>query len=219
MAARRDFVAKERRRAAIAKGGSAGYRLTMKVAPNPKTRRFEATRIVAFVTFAAMTYGILHDQVTAHLCVEYFTVAHPPVFATSSPFLLAVGWGIIATWWVGLSLGIGLALAARAGRAPRLTLADLRGGVISLMLISGVVALLAGLLGATLVAAGVAPVPGGWSAFIPPDKHVWFSADAWAHEASYISGAIGGLFLIGRTVWSRQKMAASQHSISIADGL
>ncbi|MFN3944768.1 MAG: hypothetical protein ACK4K7_07550 [Allosphingosinicella sp.] len=44
--------------------------------------RLEGTRIVAFVTVAAMAYGILHDQVTAHICVEYFTIAQPPIFPT-----------------------------------------------------------------------------------------------------------------------------------------
>ena len=57
----------------------------------------EAFKIVAFCIAAAVVYGILHDQVTAHVCVEYFTIAHPPVFPTESPFWLAVGWGIIAT--------------------------------------------------------------------------------------------------------------------------
>ena len=78
----------------------------------------EALKIVLFATLAAVCYGILHDQVTAHLCVEYFTIAHPPVFPTESPFWLAIGWGIIATWWVGLPLGVLLAVAARFGAKP-----------------------------------------------------------------------------------------------------
>jgi hypothetical protein len=35
--------------------------------------------------FAAVLYGVLHDQITARVCLEYFTVFHPPVFATQSP--------------------------------------------------------------------------------------------------------------------------------------
>jgi hypothetical protein len=31
-----------------------------------------------------VVYGIVHDQVTARVCVEYFTVGHPPVFQTNS---------------------------------------------------------------------------------------------------------------------------------------
>ena len=63
-----------------------------------------------------MLYGVAHDLVTAHLSVEYFTVAHPPI-GTDDPFLLALVWGVLATWWVGVLLGVPLAAAARLGRA------------------------------------------------------------------------------------------------------
>ena len=39
--------------------------------------------------------------------------------------LLALGWGVLATWWVGLALGIYLAVACRVGRRPKLTAGDL----------------------------------------------------------------------------------------------
>ena len=57
---------------------------------------------------------------TARICVEYFTVGHPPLFSTTDPTLLAFGWGTLATWWFGLFLGIPLALMARLGPPPRL---------------------------------------------------------------------------------------------------
>lgn len=166
----------------------------------------EALKIIGFATLAAVAYGILHDQVTAHLCVEYFTIAHPPVFPTDSPFLLAIGWGIIATWWVGLTLGVLLAGASRIGSAPKLGLADLRRPILLLMAASGAIALTSGIAGATLVAMRVTDVPGGWGESIPPGKWVAFSADAWAHLASYIAGALGGIFVSARTVRRRVAM-------------
>ena len=66
----------------------------------------ESLKIVLLCILSAILYGILQDQVTARVCVEYFTIGHPPVFNTESPTLLALGWGVIATWWVGLLLGI-----------------------------------------------------------------------------------------------------------------
>ena len=53
----------------------------------------ETVKIVLLCIAAAVVYGILHDQVTARVCVEYFTIGHPPVFNTDSPTLLALGWG------------------------------------------------------------------------------------------------------------------------------
>ncbi len=79
----------------------------------------KAVAIVLLCIAMAILYGIVHDQVTARVCVEYFTIGHPPVFDTDDTTLLALGWGVIATWWVGLGLGIPLAIAARAGSMPK----------------------------------------------------------------------------------------------------
>lgn len=79
----------------------------------------DALKIIGLSIVAAILYGVVHDQVTAHVCVEYFTIGHPPVFATESPTLLGIDWGIIATWWVGALLGGPLALAAIRGPRPR----------------------------------------------------------------------------------------------------
>jgi hypothetical protein len=157
----------------------------------------EFIKIVLFCLGAAVAYGILHDQVTAHLCVEYFTIAHAPLFPTQSPFLLAIGWGIVGTSWVGLPLGLTLAAAARIGSRHKLSLSDLRGLILRLLAAMAVLAVVAGALGAYLVATGTAPVPGGWALVIPPAKHVAFSAAACAHMASYVSGTLGGLLVIG----------------------
>jgi hypothetical protein len=167
----------------------------------------EAFKIVVFSTAAAISYGILHDQVTAHICIEYFTIAHPPVFPTESPFWLALGWGVIATWWVGLPLGLLLAATARLGSSPKLGLSDLRWPILLLMACSGLLAMVSGSVGAALVAANLVPIADGWSEVIPREKYVAFSFDVWAHSASYLSGALGGLFLVGRTVWLRARSA------------
>jgi hypothetical protein len=81
----------------------------------------EHLKIILICVAAAIAFGVVHDQVTARVCLEYFTVFHPPVFATQSPTALAFGWGVIATWWVGLFLGLLLTLAARAGSRPKQT--------------------------------------------------------------------------------------------------
>jgi hypothetical protein len=168
--------------------------------------RFEAIRIVLFATLAAIGYGVMHDQVTAHLCVEYFTIAHPPVFPTESPFLLALGWGILATWWVGLALGTLLAAAARLGPLPRLGLAELRQPILLLMAASALAAFGAGLCGALLAATGVVTLPEGLATDIASDRKVAFSAVAWAHSASYASAALGGLLIIAGTVRKRLRL-------------
>ncbi|MET0308334.1 MAG: hypothetical protein ABW023_06470 [Sphingomonas sp.] len=166
----------------------------------------ETIRIIGFATLAAVLYGVLHDQVTAHLCVEYFTIGHPPVFPTSSPFLLALGWGVIATWWVGLPLGVGLAAAARFGRAPKLSLAELYRPILLLILGCGALALLAGIAGAVGAATEQVWLVGWLADAVPREKHTAFLADLWAHGASYAGGVLGGIGLIGATIWRRRRL-------------
>jgi hypothetical protein len=156
----------------------------------------EFLKIALFSMLAAIVYGILHDQVTAHLCVEYFSIAHPDIFHTASPFLLALGWGVVATWWVGLPLGVLAAIAARAGSPPRLSLADLRPLILGLLVFMAACALVAGIVAAIGTAKGWLSLPSQWSLYIPREKWVAFNADAYAHLASYASGIFGGLALI-----------------------
>jgi len=168
----------------------------------------DVANIVLTATAAAVVYGVVHDLVTANVSVEYFSVAHPPVFHTTSPFLRALGWGVIATWWVGAPLGVGLAAAARLGLAPRVGIAEFAAYIVALMIGCWLVAAISGGVGAYLVATGRAPTPLGWGPIIPAPKHVAFAFDAWAHMASYLASAAGGVTIIGRVAWRRARPAA-----------
>jgi len=164
----------------------------------------QGSAIVGLCIGAAVVYGIVHDQITARLCVEYFTIGHPPVFATESPTLLGLGWGIIATWWVGYLLGMPLALAARAGRRPQRGAAALVRPVLILLGVMAVGAALAGVIGYLLARNGAIALPEPLATRVPQDKHVLFLTDAWAHGASYLIGFVGGIELIERT-WRRRR--------------
>jgi len=148
-------------------------------------------KIVALCVVAAIGYGIIHDQITARVCVEYFTVFHPPIFGgTQSPTLLAFGWGVIATWWVGVILGIPLAIIARAGPWPGLRASDLFSMIRSLLIVMAACAFIAGIAGYFF---GV--VPQFVETLLAPERHRRFLADWWAHNASYASGFVGGIVL------------------------
>jgi hypothetical protein len=168
----------------------------------------EGVKIVLFSLLAAIAYGILHDQVTAHLCVEYFTIGHPLVFPTKSPFLLAIGWGVLATWWLALPLGLLLALAARLGSEPRVAFGEARSLVLMLLAVMACSALLAGVAAAVLPLFGVNPVPlaeAFWmsEAGIPAKKQTLFVVDLWAHSASYLTGVVGALVVLVLTIRRR----------------
>lgn len=161
-------------------------------------------KILLLSIAASVIYGILHDLVTAHVCVEYFTIGHPPVFHTHSPTLLALGWGTIASWWMGAFLGAFLGLAAIYGPYPVFTARQLLRPMGILLMGLGLCALVSGIF-------GYLAARNGWidaldyGGIFSPEKAWRFTADYWAHSASYFAGALGGLGLCFWVILQRRR--------------
>lgn len=164
-------------------------------------------RIVMICILAAIAYGMVHDQFTARICVEYFTIGHEPIFGTKNPTILAIGWGFIATWWMGAILGMPMALACRAGKKPKIEPLEIVRPIVRLLLVMGVLAAVSGLTGWALARSGHIHLDGKMGARVPADRHVVFLADFWAHNMSYLAGFLGGLVVIRNTWQKRKKMA------------
>jgi len=160
----------------------------------------ETLKIIGASILAAIVYGIAHDQVTARIYLPYFTVFHPPVFHTQSPTLQALGWGIIATWWMGAFLGVLLAISCRAGGSPTLTLSDMVRPIALLLLVMACCALVAGVIGFKW---GHAPQE--MEGLLTPTAERRFLGVWWAHSASYASGFIGGICLCVIAVAKRMR--------------
>ena len=167
----------------------------------------EMVRIIALCIGSAVLYGILHDQVTARVCVEYFTIGHPRVFDTDSPTLLALGWGVIATWWVGLLLGFSAALVSRVGPWPKYSAALLLRPVAGLLVVMGCASLLAGIIGYFVAKAGGAWLVEPLRSQVPAEKHIAFLADLWSHITAYVIGFVGGIVLCVWVLFKRWRMA------------
>lgn len=163
-------------------------------------------RIVLLCIAAAIVYGIVHDQVTARVCIEYFTIGHPRIVDSESPTVLGIVWGVVATWWVGLALGLMLAFAALRGPRPPRRADSLVTPVTRLLAVMASVATVAGLAGWALARTGVIVLLEPLAGSVPRDRHVAFLAVGAAHLASYVSGAIGGLTLCSR-VWRSRRVA------------
>lgn len=160
--------------------------------------------IVLLAELAAISYGVLHDQVTIRICLEYFTEAHPTVLDDPSPTVLAATWGVLATWWVGLPLGILLASAARLGRAPKRDAASLLRPLCRLMLWMGGAAAGAAVAGYLAHVLDWHRLSGYWAENLPEERHARFQSAWWAHRTSYGFAAVGGLWLVGRVAVQRR---------------
>ncbi len=165
-------------------------------------------KIFLVCILSAMAYGIVHDQVTARVCVEYFTIGHPKIIASDSPTWLGVAWGITATWWVGFILAWPLAIAARWGKRPPLGARDLRRPVVYLLVAMALLATFAGFVGRGMAENGHVVLTEPLASQVPADRHVAFIATAFAHSTSYLAGFFGGIGVIFNVWWKRRLRAA-----------
>ena len=164
-------------------------------------------KIVVLSILACIIYGIIHDQITARICVEYFTIGHPKIIDSNDPTILALVWGVIATWWVGVLLGVPLAIVARVGSRPKKTAASLIRPMAILFVCNAAFALLAGITGYLVASFGWFRLAGPMAEIVPPEKHLAFLVDLWTHNASYLGGFVGGVALMV-WVWRSRDQAA-----------
>ncbi|UUO06451.1 hypothetical protein M4951_24275 [Blastopirellula sp. J2-11] len=182
----------------------------------------ESFKIIMLCIAAAILYGVCHDMITTRICLEYFTVFHPPVWGgATDPTILALTWGVKATWWVGLILSIPAVMLARLGAGPQLAARDLIRPIGYLLLVMAIGSLVAGLTAWFLGNAGVIRPAPDFARLMRREAQLGFLIDMWAHLAAYASGFFGGMavciwiwwrrrFLQGREKIAARELAASQ---------
>lgn len=156
--------------------------------------------VILISMLAACTYGVIHDEITARLCLEYFTVAHPPLFRTHSTTLLALFWGVTATAGIGALLGFVLARVSQAGESAPWSFARLIRVLLLLLAAMAALASTAGCIGYWLSRLGYIVMPLRLASAIPTSHHERFMAVWFAHGASYVVGLFGAA-LVCSHVW------------------
>lgn len=166
----------------------------------------------------AAIYGALHDQLSYTVLPEYYTRFKFVQFSfagvgTMPPRLGAAVVGVLATWWIGLIVGLLVGVAGLAHRGPvEMARATLRA--------FGVVAVIA-------LAAGLAGLAAGWFGFGADDQAAYvdwwrpsglvsprrFFAVGMMHNGSYLDGAVGvrvAVVLQFRSAWLALRRARSE---------
>ncbi len=153
--------------------------------------------------FGAIAFGIFHDLFTANICVEYFTIGHKKVIESENPFVLALVWGVLATWWVGVMLGVFIIVHNVIGKSPSLPFELIRKWVFRLLIIMVCCSTLAGIIGFILASTGVIYMIPRFADQVPEEKHVAYLSVGWAHISSYLVGLLGGIVICVK-VWLRR---------------
>ncbi len=174
----------------------------------PVSKKLEAAKIVLLCILASIVYGIVHDQVTARIYLPYFNVwpPHAEFFQHPDPTVVGLFWGIFATWWVGLILGVLLAWVSTSGEGHcwgwRLLVKPLAILLLSLLTLAFIGLGLCLALGLTVNPSipGPAIDPGNQT------ELVRFTANLVSHNVSYFGGAIGGVFLAWYVARKRKRI-------------
>ena len=145
-------------------------------------------------------------MVTANISIEYFTIGHPKIIKSESPFQLALSWGVIATWWVGLILGILISFTARFGKHPKADLENVFRLMLQLVLAMGIIAIIAGLIGYITARFNLIFLNDRVAAQIEKERHHLFLIAGWSHSASYLTGFIGGIVVCIK-IWKKRKLS------------
>jgi hypothetical protein len=177
-------------------------------------RTTEIAKIVAMCIVASVVYGVVHDQFTARAYLPYFTQWPPHAdmmpLKTEDPTLVGLAWGFAATWWVGLILGIPLALVSTGGDSPWYNWRQLAGRLAGLLISVGGLAALGYLMSMANHLAVHPSVPGP---AVPPGDRASleaFTAVLVAHNISYLGGAVAGIVMIWFIFRIRKQIDAEQ---------
>jgi len=162
--------------------------------PTPKWIDFLG--IVLMSVLCAVMYGLIQDQVSIRISPAYFLLFHPRIVDSDDVTVVALAWGVAATWWVGLALGYLVAVFATWG--PKSVYCPRRAlhGLIRVMGGTGVATLICGA-GAYLVN-WVSPIA---QQYVDGAESIRrFSAVLAAHNASYLAAPILAALLAAR-IW------------------
>ena len=143
-------------------------------------------------------------MITTMISIEYFTVGHPRIIESESPIHLALLWGFIATWWVGLILGILISIVSRVGNYPKLGIREVIPLMLKLILAMMIGAFISGWIGFFLTKQNFIYLADYLAQHIDKERHHLFLTAGWAHGASYLVGCIGGL-VISFKIWRKRK--------------
>ena len=168
--------------------------------------------IIAVSPLLGGLYGIIHDQLTYTICPEYYTKFKFYQFGLATagdealfswPRLAVAKVGFMATWWVGLPIGIVLGLLSLIFPDYK----QMRQNALKAILLTMGIALVFGLFGLWYGAAVLAERGVDW--WLPEnliDRQGFIMVGS-MHNFSYAGGLAGLIIAVGYLLWLRFKKA------------
>lgn len=162
-------------------------------------RKFRVVGVTVLASIAAaVVYGLIHDQITIRICPEYFTVWHPHLIDYPNLTVLALFWGVVATWWMGAILGFILGFAAVLGPKPPPAFPAIVRSLVFVLLFTAGCAIVVGV--GTAVSGFIAPawISGLAISSMGQEELRRFTIDLFIHNASYDISSLATIFAAWR---------------------
>lgn len=164
--------------------------------------------IIIAVTFTASVFGVIHDQVTFSISPEYYTHLKFSQFGldfygNDNNRLLVIIVGILATWWIGLIMGIIFSLMSLFLKSPKEMIAKSIRAVLITLLVTIITSFVGYLYGRFILIN-----TNGLMNIYGVEDFENFLIVGSIHNYSYIGGGIGtivGIIYIYRKVLQQQK--------------
>ncbi len=168
------------------------------------------TQTIFFSIILAGIFGIIHDQITFSICPEYFTKFKYRQFNFSpenfgSERLTVAAIGFLATWWVGMFIGIALGFASLLLKDSKI----MKGVVIKSLQIIFLSAICFSFIGFIYGRYYLTQKGVDW--WLPGDLNdlKGFITVGSIHNFSYIGGIVGLVAGIGFVLYKRYKLSAN----------
>ncbi len=172
-------------------------------------------QIILLCLVVTIVFGITHNQVSARVSLEYFTIGHIKLIESTSPTLMGIAWGIHPNWWVGLSMGLLFAIVGRVGKWPKRNFRFFIKPLLLLFVISGTASAVAGILGYRLTGSGALCLSEPLYTTIPMSGHAAYISALWMHTASYTIATMGALIIALLVFTGRIRSAKEQGSTEL----
>ncbi|XAM00791.1 hypothetical protein OT109_05255 [Phycisphaeraceae bacterium D3-23] len=164
-------------------------------------------KIVVGTMLLSCVLGVALDLVTANVAVEYFSIHHPQVVNTKNPIVLAIIWGVGASWWFGALGGAALGFINHRRQVPLAPGCILRWVVVACVVLWVImITIVVGV----YVFAGLIPDDSRGASF-EHDRRLM--AVALAHQTEYVLGAVA-VVAVGIMTWRSKRLFVESESKS-----
>lgn len=171
-------------------------------------RFLPSLQIIGITIAACMVYGLVHALAATQISIIYYAAFYPfPPVLLENPVLFGLVLGVATSWWLGLSLGVILALACRKGDKPKLGWKSLVKPLLVFVGIALVCTAIVGGIAYVLSIKGMLELPDAIWHLIMYEEEAGFWAVGFMNLTAYLAAMVGCIWMVLRIRSTRKRLS------------